>query len=335
VHALDARSGKEIALPKLPPADHVVAGSFSENGRYLTLGVDTGKAPLQSYVLDWKTGKLTQWQLPSAPEVDLNRFVRASLESYPARDGTKIPMVVRRPAQCADRSCPVVVQFHGGPEGQAQPGFSPFAQMFVDAGFVLVEPNVRGSDGYGKRWYHADDGAKRLDIITDIEDCARYIRKEWAKNGSPPRLAIVGGSYGGYSSLIGMTMFAGAYDVGVAVVGPSNLVTFLANTAPYRRAMRANEYGDPVKDKDALVKLSPISYIDRVKAPLLLIQGANDPRVPAGESIQVHDALEARGIKSPLIIFGDEGHGSAKRSNQVLQIGHTLLFLRDHLKPVS
>jgi dipeptidyl aminopeptidase/acylaminoacyl peptidase len=335
IHALDARSGKEIALPKLPAADHVVAGNFSQNGRFLTLGVDTGKAPLQSYVLDWKSGKLTQWQLPSAPEVDLDRFVRASLESYPARDGTKIPMFVRRPPQCADRNCPVVVTFHGGPEGQAQPGFSPYAQMFVDAGFVLVEPNVRGSDGYGKRWFHADDGPKRMDIITDIEDCSRFIRKAWAKNGSPPRLAIVGGSYGGYSSLIGMTMFAGAYDVGVAVVGPSNLVTFLANTAPYRRALRANEYGDPVKDKDALVKLSPITYIDRVKAPLLLIQGANDPRVPAGETIQMHDALEARGLQSPLIIFGDEGHGSAKRGNQVLQIGHTLLFLRDHLKPVS
>ena len=99
--------------------------------------------------------------------------------------------------------------------------------------------------------------------------------------------------------------------------------------------MRANEYGDPDKDRESLLKLSPITYINKVKAPLLLIQGANDPRVPAGETIQMHDALEARGIRSPLIIFGDEGHGSAKRSNQVLQIGHVLLFLRDNLKPVS
>jgi dipeptidyl aminopeptidase/acylaminoacyl peptidase len=331
--AVDARTYRPLMLPALPEADHVFYGPFSRDGRYVSLGIDTGKAPLTSYVLDWNTGKLTQWQLPSAPEVDLNRFVRATLEWYPARDGTRIPMFVRRPGKCLRATCPVVVDFHGGPEGQAQPGFSPYAQLFVDAGFVLVEPNVRGSDGYGKTWYHADDGPKRLDILTDIEDCARFIRKEWARGGTAPRLAIMGGSYGGYSTLLGMTMFAGAYDAGVSVVGPSNLVSFLNNTAPYRRAMRASEYGDPEKDREALLKLSPITYINKVKGPLLLIQGANDPRVPAGETIQMHEALEARGLRSPLIIFGDEGHGSAKRGNQVLELGHTLLFLREHLKP--
>jgi dipeptidyl aminopeptidase/acylaminoacyl peptidase len=334
LQALDARSGKPLKLPTLPEADHVVSGAFSRTGRYVALGVDTGKAPLVSFVLDWSNSKLTQWQLPSAPEVDLSRFVRAQLESYPARDGTRIPMFVRRPARCPG-VCPVAVLFHGGPEGQATPGFSVRAQMFIDAGFTVVEPNVRGSDGYGKTWFHADDGPKRLKIITDIEDCALFIRKSWAKDGLAPRLAIIGGSYGGYSTLIGMTMFAGAYDVGVSVVGPSSLVTFLANTAPYRRAMRASEYGDPEKDREALLKLSPITYIDRVKGPLLLIQGANDPRVPAGETLQMHQALVSRGLKSPLIIFPDEGHGSRKRSNQVLEIGHMLLFLRDNLKPTS
>jgi len=140
-----------------------------------------------------------------------------------------------------------------------------------------VEPNVRGSDGYGKTWYHADDGPKRLDIITDIEDCARHIRKAWAVSGKAPRVGIVGGSYGGYSSLIGMTMFGGAYDVGVDIVGISNFLTFLNNTAPYRRALRVSEYGDPEKDREALIKLSPLTYLDRLKGPLLIIQGANDP----------------------------------------------------------
>jgi dipeptidyl aminopeptidase/acylaminoacyl peptidase len=331
LRGLDARSYKPLKMPRLPEADHVVPGAFTHDGRYVTLRVDTGTAPQVSYVLDWKTGRLTQWQQPSAPEVDLSHFVRATAESYPARDGTRIPMFVRRPLNCP-APCPVVVEFHGGPEGQAQPGFSPYSQLFVDAGFVLVEPNVRGSDGYGKTWYHADDGPRRLAIITDIEDCARFIRKEWAAGGRPPRLAIVGGSYGGYSALIAMTMFAGAYDVGAAIVGPSNLVSFLQNTAPYRRALRVNEYGDPEKDREALIKLSPITYIDRIKGPLLLSQGANDPRVPAGEAIQMHDALQARGIKSPLIIFADEGHGSAKRGNQVLQIGHVLRFLQEHMK---
>jgi dipeptidyl aminopeptidase/acylaminoacyl peptidase len=117
----------------------------------------------------------------------------------------------------------------------------------------------------------------------------------------------------------------------VAIVGPSNLISFLNNTAPYRRALRVNEYGDPVKDREVLLKLSPITYVDRVKSPLLVSQGANDPRVPAGEAIQLHNALEARGVKSPLVIFADEGHGSKKRGNQVLQVGHMIRFLRDNL----
>ena len=332
LRALDARSYKDLALPKLPEADGVVPSSFSHDGRYATVSVDTGTAPAVGYVLDFKTQKATQWQQPSAPEVDLSLFAKAKLESYPARDGTRIPMFVRRPVKCTE-PCPVVVEFHGGPEGQSTPQFSPRAQIFVNAGFVYVTPNVRGSDGYGKRWFHADDGPKRLNIITDIEDCSLYLRKAWAVGGQAPKIGILGGSYGGYSSLIGMTMFAGAYDAGVDVVGVSNLLSFLNNTAPYRRALRINEYGDPEKDKEALIKLSPITYIDRVKAPLLIIAGANDPRVPAGEAVQMHDALEARGIKSPLIIFPDEGHGAAKRSNLVVQYGAALEFLEQTLKP--
>src|SRR5262249_16798476 len=155
-------------------ADHVYFGSASRDGRFVTLGVETAKAPRTSYVWDWTTKTLTQWVVPSAPEVDLSTFVPARLMSYPARDGTKIPFFVRFPAGCApgEKSaadpCPVVVEFHGGPEGQALPGFSPYAQMFVDAGFTYVEPNVRGSDGYGKAWLSSDDGPKRLAVITPI-----------------------------------------------------------------------------------------------------------------------------------------------------------------------
>lgn len=211
------------------------------------------------------------------------------------------------------------------------PGFDRHAQLFVDSGFVLVEPNVRGSEGYGKTWLHADDGPKRLDVITDIEDCARFIRARWATDGRPPRIGVYGWSYGGYSALIGMTMFAGAYDAGASVVGIGNLLTFLENTAPYRRALRVTEYGDPERDREALVKLSPITYVDRVKAPLLIIQGANDPRVPVGEAIQIHDKLEAKKVESRLIVFPDEGHGAQKRDNQVLELGHLIQFFQTHL----
>ena len=128
-----------------------------------------------------------------------------------------------------------------------------------------------------------------------------------------------------------MTMFAGAYDAGVANVGMSNLLTFLQNTAPYRRALRASEYGDPDKDRDALVQLSPITHIDKVKAPLMLIQGASDPRVPIGEALQMHAALEKNGRTTKIIVFPDEGHGAQKRENKVLEIGHALDFFETHL----
>ncbi|MFO0761865.1 MAG: prolyl oligopeptidase family serine peptidase [Byssovorax sp.] len=331
LRAMDGKTFKELKLPAFPSADHVSAVATTPDGKYTTFGIDTGNGPPHSYSVEWKTGKLTEWHVPSSPEIDATTFARASLESYPARDGTPIPMFVRRPASC-NKPCPVVVDFHGGPEGQAMAGFSVWAQGFVNAGFVYVTPNVRGSDGYGKTWLHADDGPKRLNVITDIEDCAKYIRKAWAEGGKEPKVGITGGSYGGYSTLIGMSMFAGAYDAGAENVGFSSLITFLKNTAPYRRPLRISEYGDPDKDKDALEKLSPITYLDKIKAPMLLIQGANDPRVPVGEAIQIYRAMEAKKLPAKLMIFADEGHGAQKRGNVALTLGHMVRFFEQHLK---
>lgn len=331
VHGLDAKTFKEEKLPAFPAADNVYIGGTTRNGQFTTFSVDNGKGPLQSFSTDWKTRKLVAWHAGSSPEIDATRFAKQTLESYPARDGTAIPMFVRRPATC-DKPCPVVVAFHGGPESQSTAGFKPSAQAFVDAGFILVEPNVRGSDGYGKTWLHADDGAKRLAVITDIEDISKHIRTAWAEGGKAPKIGIYGGSYGGYSTLVGMTMFAGAYDAGVEVVGFSNIVTFLQNTAPYRRPLRISEYGDPDKDREALLKLSPITYIDRVKAPVLLMQGANDPRVPVGEAVQIYRALEAKRLAAKLYVFADEGHGAQKRENQALMLGHSIRFFQEHLQ---
>jgi dipeptidyl aminopeptidase/acylaminoacyl peptidase len=204
--------------------------------------------------------------------------------------------------------------------------------MFVDAGFIFVEPNVRGSDGYGKTYLDSDNGSKRLNVITDIEDCARVIRKSWAADGKSPKIGVTGGSYGGYATLMAMTMFGGTYDAGVSEVGISNLVTFLNNTAPYRRILRTSEYGDPEKDKEALLKLSATNYIDRLQAPLLIIQGASDPRVPVGEAVQMYDAANKRGVPAGLVIFADEGHGTQKRGNQVLAIGHTIEWMQKYLQ---
>lgn len=142
----------------------------------------------------------------------------------------------------------------------------------------------------------------------------------------------MGGSYGGYSTLYAMTRFAGSYEVGVSSVGMSSLMTFLMNTAPYRRALRTPEYGDPEKDKEALIELSPITHLNKVSGSLLIIQGVNDPRVPAGESIQFFDAMRSKNLPASLILFADEGHGVSKRPNQVMSLGHTLLFFKKHLQ---
>jgi dipeptidyl aminopeptidase/acylaminoacyl peptidase len=309
----------------------VVVAGLSRTGNYAQFAIDSANLVPQAVVYDWKTRRSTTWRVASTPEVDTTQFAKVTLESYPARDGTKIPMFVRRPASCTG-PCPVIVDFHGGPEGQSVAGFNTSAQLFVDAGFVFVQPNVRGSTGYGKAWLHSDDGAKRLQVITDIEDAAKFIRTSWMKDGVAPKIGIMGGSYGGYSTLMGMTYFAGAYDAGVENVGISNLSTFLMNTAPYRRILRISEYGDPVKDKEALIALSPITHVAKLKAPLMLIQGVNDPRVPVGEAVQIYRELERRKIPGGLMLFADEGHGAAKRSNIVMTIGHTIAFFEKHLK---
>ncbi|MEW6757335.1 MAG: prolyl oligopeptidase family serine peptidase [Acidobacteriota bacterium] len=332
LHGLNAKTFEALGLPEFPGADHVYYGETSWDGRYTALGIETATSPRTNWVLDWKTGALSRWVVPSAPEVDTRTFSVATLEHYPARDGTKIPMFVRRPKAASQGPCPVVVEFHGGPESQATPGFSPMAQLYVDAGFTYVEPNVRGSDGYGKTWLASDDGPKRLQVITDIEDCARFIRENWAVAGKAPRVGVIGGSYGGYAVLMAMTRFAGAYDAGCSTVGISNLLTFLNNTAPYRRILRISEYGDPEKDKEALLQLSATTYVDRLQAPLLIIQGATDPRVPAGEALQMYEAARKKGVPSGLMIFPDEGHGAGKRNNRVLMYGHELLWMQKHLQ---
>jgi dipeptidyl aminopeptidase/acylaminoacyl peptidase len=328
----DAKTYKPLRMPAFPDADHVTVASTTHDGRFITLAVESAQSPRTNYVYDWQNKKLTRWITPSSPEVDLSTFPRATLEHYSAADGTKIPMFVRRPPQCATEVCPVIVSFHGGPESQSTPGFNPGVQMFIEAGFVFVEPNVRGSDGYGKAWLNSDNGAKRLDVITDIRDCAAFVKKTWSKNGQVPKVGVIGGSYGGYSTQVAMSMFAGSYDAGFSVVGMSDLRTFLLNTAPYRRILRISEYGDPEKDVEALKKLSPITYVSQVKAPMFFLQGLNDPRVPAGEAIQMHETLIKNKVPSQLVIFPDEGHGAGKRVNQVRQYGYALDFFTKYLR---
>lgn len=336
LRGLDLRRKSDLKLPSFSGADHVTFGTWTRDGRTVMIQVETSKAPRSSYSYDFESGRIQQWVLPSAPEVETSQFVAAENIFYPARDGAQIPMLVRVPPECKpagrEKPCPVVIHYHGGPESQSLPGFDVFAQMFTMRGMIYAEPNVRGSTGYGKTFRDLDNGPARLNVLSDIEDAALYFKKNYAVKGVAPKVGAMGWSYGGYSTLIAMTKYSESFDAGVALVGMSDLRTFLLNTAPYRRALRVVEYGDPEKDKEALKALSPMTYLSDLKKPLMIIQGANDPRVPVGEAIQIFEAAQKKKLKSELIIFPDEGHGSAKRSNRVLERGHTVRFLFENLK---
>lgn len=321
----------KISAPSaLQKTDHLRL-QFNRNNAIPVITSSSSQEPRVFYTLDLNSRKWTQWTKTNSPEVQTEKFVVANLEYYKAKDGTQIPMFVRRPEKCKKELCPVVVQFHGGPEGQSFAGFHPLGQLFAENGFIFVEPNVRGSTGYGRTWMQIDNGPGRKKVVTDIQDAALWIKQNWAVNGVAPKVGIFGGSYGGYSTLMGMTYFAGTYEAGVSIVGISNLVSFLQNTAPYRRHIRETEYGFLNKDMPSLVELSPINHIQKLQAPLFIIQGANDPRVPVGEAVQIQKALENSKKTSELVIFPDEGHGSAKKENKILEWGYVLEFFKKHL----
>ncbi len=330
--AVDLKTKKTMDLPGLKEAQQSYAGSFSVNDLYFSYAAEFHNAPRKNFVINLKNQKLQEWVTPSTPEIDTATYIKPSLESYKAQDGTDIPMFVWRSEKCKTQVCPVIVQFHGGPEAQFIPRFSPISNLYAEKGFVFVAPNVRGSDGYGKKWLQADNGARRLSVITDIRDCADFIKKTWAKNGVVPKVGITGGSYGGYSTLVGVSLFAESYDAGLAIVGMSSLITFIENTAPYRRALRMNEYGDPAKDRETMLKLSPVTYIDKVTKPLMIAHGATDPRVPVGEAVQFYETVQKKNKNSKLVIFPDEGHGVAKRPNIVLLNSYAIDFFEKNLK---
>ena len=201
-------------------------------------------------------------------------------------------------------------------------------QPLAGAGHTVLVPNVRGSLGYGKRWYSADDTRRRLDVLDDLAALHDWL----AANGlDPSRAALWGGSYGGYLVLAGLAFQPERWAAGVSIVGISSLVTFLENTAAYRRAAREREYGSLETDRDFLVAASPLSRVDSIVAPLLLIHGANDPRVPLSEARQVADALRERGRQCALLAYPDEGHGLAKRANRLDAYPKALDFVTERL----
>ncbi len=244
-------------------------------------------------------------------------------------DGERIPLFVYRPTG-APQPAPVVLVIHGGPEGQSVLAFDPVVQGLVAAGFAVVVPNVRGSTGYGKRYAALDDTTRRLSSVRDLASV-----HDWLPSAGldPARAALYGASYGGYMVLAGLAFQPERWAAGVDIVGISDLVTFLENTSAYRRAHREHEYGSLTNDRDFLISASPLRHADAIRAPLFVIHGRNDPRVPVSETEQLVARLRERKVRCELVIYEDEGHGLARRANRLDALPRAVAFLAEVLKP--
>ncbi|HVE76493.1 MAG TPA: S9 family peptidase [Actinomycetota bacterium] len=301
---------------------------FSKDGRYLAYYLISPIEPGDAWLYDTQAKETSRLSISPNP-IPPTEFVEPELHRFDSFDGESIPAFLFLPEGSGPH--PAVAFIHGGPESQFRPVFFPIIQFLVHSGYAVVAPNVRGSIGYGKRYHHLDDVRKRLDSVKDLAAMHAWL----AKRGDidPKRIALMGGSYGGYMTLAGLAFQPDLWAAGVDTVGISNLVTFLENTSAYRRKVREREYGSLEKDRDFLLEVSPLTHIDKMKAPLFIIHGTNDPRVPVGEATQIHEALTANGIHSELLIYEDEGHGLAKLKNRLDAYPQVAAFLNRVLAP--
>jgi dipeptidyl aminopeptidase/acylaminoacyl peptidase len=219
---------------------------------------------------------------------------------------------------------------HGGPEGHFRPTWQPVVQYLVSAGFAVLAPNVRGSTGYGKAYGHLDDVRLRMDSVADLAHAAAWLRE--TGRADPARIAVYGGSYGGFMVLAALTTYPDLWAAGVDLVGIANFVTFLENTGPWRRHLRESEYGSLEHDRDFLESISPVHKVDRIRAPLLVIHGANDPRVPISETEQMVARLRDLGRPVEFLRLDDEGHQISKLKNKLQAYPLAARFLAQHLE---
>jgi dipeptidyl aminopeptidase/acylaminoacyl peptidase len=223
----------------------------------------------------------------------------------------------------------VVVDVHGGPESQRRPGFNAVTQILCSRGYAVLEPNVRGSAGYGRRYASLDDVERRMDSVADLESAAEWLADHDLVD--PDRIAVMGGSYGGFMTLAALTTYPERWAAGVDIVGIASFVTFLENTGDWRRELREAEYGSLDEDRALLEALSPLSRIDRIAAPLFVLHGANDPRVPVSEARQVADAAREQDVPVRELIFDDEGHGFSKLENRIEAYTAVVEFLDEYV----
>ncbi|MGH2481883.1 MAG: alpha/beta fold hydrolase, partial [Ktedonobacteraceae bacterium] len=288
---------------------------WSRDGKRLAITSISATAPMDIRV--WDTEHETLWQATrsSLGSIPQESFIEPKLVRYPTFDERQIPALLFLPRDRPARDLPVVINVHGGPEGQARPIFNAVNQFFAAQGYAVLAPNVRGSSGYGYTYMSLDDVRKRMDSVADLRSAVLWLRESGLAN--PERIVVMGGSYGGFMVLSAITTYPDLWAAAIDIVGIANFVTFMENTHPWRRKLRESEYGSLENDREFLEEISPIRRVDQITAPLFVIHGANDPRVPVGEAEQLVAALRRRQVPVEYLRFEDEGHGLVKRANRL------------------
>jgi dipeptidyl aminopeptidase/acylaminoacyl peptidase len=324
----DTKTGKMTPGPRLPAE---IAGGleFSKDGQRIALVLSGSSSPADVWVLDMRSKQFTQLTRSPHAGVDLTKLVRPELVRYKAQDGLELSGWLYRPVGATGPG-PIVLSFHGGPEGQERPGFSSLYQALLSRGIAVFAPNVRGSSGFGKKFVNLDNGALRENGVKDIKASVDYV--VGAGVADPKRVGIMGGSYGGYMVMAGLTEYPDLFAAGADLFGVVNFETFFKNTQPWMAAISKVEYGDPDKEADMLRRLSPINRIDRVKTPTIVLHGANDTNVPVVEAEQVVENLKKRNVPVEYVLFPDEGHGWRKTPNRIRSAVAIVKFFETYLK---
>jgi len=328
---------QELPMPDLPGN---IAGGVSfgpDAGRFaLSSSGRTGNTNVSvvdvEQLRERKTSSdsaVTRWTQASTAGIPSETFVEPELVHYPTFDDREIPAFFSLPETVPEEGAPVIVDIHGGPESQRRPSFSGLRQYFLSRGYALLEPNVRGSSGYGTTYTHLDDVEKRMDSVRDIEKALDWLEAHQSVDSD--RIVARGGSYGGFMVLAALTEYPDRWAAGVDSVGIANFVTFLENTGSWRRELREAEYGSLAEDREFLESISPINNIERIEAPIFVLHGANDPRVPVGEAEQIAEKAREQGVPVQKLIFEDEGHGISKLENRIEAYTQVVEFLDEHV----
>ena len=333
VEVFDAKTGAAVALPKIPGRD-IYSFSVSRDGKTIAMYAGGSHTPSDLYLgktANWSVSKRTT-SLPK--EIDERDLVRATTIKYPSFDGLQIPAILFRPHQAsASTPVPALVWVHGGPGGQSRQTYRPTIQYLVNHGFAVLMVNNRGSSGYGKTFYHLDDRRHGED---DLQDCIygrRYLESlDWVRGD---KVGIIGGSYGGYMVAAALAFAPESFECGVDIFGVTNWLRTLESIPAWWTAQRDALYaelGDPKTDRERLRRISPLFHADKIRRPLLVVQGANDPRVLKVESDELVAAVKKNGVPCEYLVFDDEGHGFRRRENSMAADRKYLEFLERYLK---